>query len=191
MRSIRDSQLPEPFRSWIDKQTPLPTEVTFFPRRIDVSSAAWRLASVGGPCLVMGGLFGYVLWVIPEDFSVGRILFFVLAFSFLLGIPTLLARRLWHAIVASRDRKANSLRFGIFLASDGLLARLNLNQSFLITWSDFLIAEDWSGSEDIGNTLLTIKTKKGEVDLNADYLQVDARSLNEAVYAIRNKKRGN
>ena len=62
MRSMRDSQLPEPYRSWIDRAQPLPGKVRLLPRAVrlvhDTLFFAFSVPMLLGVAVLVHGLFG-------------------------------------------------------------------------------------------------------------------------------------
>jgi len=49
MRAVRDSQLPEPYRTWIGQQQPLPDDVQLLPRSIQVWFDLWTVMAATLP----------------------------------------------------------------------------------------------------------------------------------------------
>jgi hypothetical protein len=128
MRRVRDRDLPEPFRGWIDRDQPLPPDVVVLPREILVSSEWWGFVYTACIFLVMGVLSGFMLWSALEHPEAYLIAFIVLWYGILIGVPLRVAYKLWRTVQADRDRKAGVLRQGVLVGREGVLVRMTPNQ---------------------------------------------------------------
>src|SRR3954468_2775676 len=114
MRRVRDRQLPDPARTWIDRSQPLPEGVTLLPRTVNVSLHVWRLVYPGSAFFIAGVVLIIIMLRLappPWDGDHAReAAFFISMALIMFGVTFLMARRLWRSIDANRDQKANVLR---------------------------------------------------------------------------------
>jgi hypothetical protein len=186
MRRVRDRDLREPFRAWIDRGVPLPPGVTVLPRNIDVFGDALALIILGGPCLVAGGVFvGAVSGWLRHFPDTGGMVFLTLGLIVWLGVPIWAAHRLCRTIGARGDQKAGTLRQGVLVGPEGVLVRLAPNWCYPIPIDRYITAGKWSGGGSDGIDYLRIETRDGPVDFADEHLTVGAAEVNDAVRAVR------
>ncbi len=184
LRRLRDNQLEEPYRSWINRDVSLPAEVVFLPRRIKVQSETAVL--LGVISFAMCGLF--ILWAFrPIVSSAYRDPFFLVAL-FTIAIlfpPCWLFWRLCVTIGAYRDQRKGKLRQGVFVGPAGIVVRLSPNRCFVVRLERFLTATTWSSGGDSSAEFFCIDTKDGIVDFSEDSLTADTDAVNHAVFEAR------
>lgn len=182
MRSVRDKNLPEPFRLWIDRTYTLPANVRVLPRIISPITELTLFMIGLASCGVMGTvLFSFVPYakISTEGWSVIAVIAAAL-FGYLYWV----GRRLWVSIVAYRDRKAGVLRLGILIGPEGLLVRINPNRCYPVVMAKFVKADTWSGGGDSGSDYLRIVTKDGDIDIWDHDIAADANEVNEVAYNV-------
>jgi hypothetical protein len=141
MRSIRDNQLPEPYRSWIDGARPLPDHVRLFPRMIRLFHDSFYLFFHVFAVVCAGILIGLMVgkdlvharWELIIVVAAAILPFVVLAFFSL--------RRLWVTIGAHREARRGALRQGIFVSRDGILLRMKPNECYPLALDRFVSAK--------------------------------------------------
>jgi hypothetical protein len=187
LRRVRDRDLPDPYRLWIDRSVPLPSGVTVLPRTIRLASEICRLVYVGGMFMAGGGIFLFLFLRFKEDgwgAEAVAVVIFATAFGF--GLPLWMAYRLWRTVGAWRDQQAGVLRTGILVGPEGMLVRVLPNWCYPIPRDRFVRAKEWSsGGDSVGVDFLRIETRDGFVDLDADDLTVDAKGVNATVATAR------
>jgi hypothetical protein len=186
MRRVRDRDLPEPFRAWIDRAIPLPPGVTALPRTIDVFGDTFSLAAFGSMCLFMAGvLIGAVSGWLRHLPDAGGLAFLVVGLTVLCGFPVWMAYRLWRTIGALREKRAGTLRQGVLVGPEGVLVRMIPNACYPIPIERFIKAVKWSGGSSDGSDYLRIETRDGPVDFADEHLTVGAAEVNAAVWTVR------
>ena len=184
MRRIRDRHLPQPYRAWIDKTSPLPNGVVVLPRTIQVAQEVRVLVFPGVALVGMGAAF--IALFAPADVwqNAGALGFLALSSAITFGVPLWMALRLVRTIDARRDQRANVLRQGILVGPEGLLVRLRAGRSYLVPLARFIGAKVWSGGGESGTDWLGIETRDGRVDVAECDLAVGAEAVNRAVATV-------
>jgi hypothetical protein len=189
LRRQRDSQLEEPYRSWINGEVPLPADVIVLPRKIDVHRSAMLLTAVvlGCPTIAFLPLLIFQGPLESERFdpSTGSFWALVLIVSVIVFLHFLTIRRLYETLGARREQRRGNLRQGIIVGPAGVLVRLSPNKCFAIPLDRFLRAKPWSGSEDSLEEYICIETKDGNIDFSDRALAVDAEAVNQSVFEAR------
>lgn len=182
----RDSQLEEPYRSWINGKVSLPEDVTILPRKIAVQPAAMLFVAVVLGCatfatLLLPGAFASL----PTDESTDSFLTVVLIGSLTVFLPFLTLGHLFVTLSARRELSRRKLRQGIIVGSVGILVRLAPNKCFVIPLERFLRAVRWSGGGDCTEEFICIETQDGKIDFSERSLSVDAAAINQSVFEAR------
>ncbi len=186
LRRQRDSQLEEPYRSWINGEVLLPEEVTILPRKIDVQSEAMLLFAVVLGCAILAFFFlPGPLKSISSDPSTDSFLTVVLLGSVVVFLPYLTIRRLYTTLAALREQRYGKLRQGIIVGPAGVLIRLTANKCFVIPLESFVRAKPWAGSEAGNEEFICIETKNGNFDFSERSLVADADAVNQLVFKVR------
>ena len=187
MRRVRDRNLPDPFRTWIDRAIPLPPGVTVLPRTIDFWAELIGLLCVEFVCLVMAGIFigAATDWLRRLPTNTAGLAVLAVGLLLLFGWPIWMVLRLWRTVEASRDEKAGRLRQGVVVGPEGVLVRLVPNRCYAIPMDRFVTARSWGGGGESGVDYLRIETRDGPVDFADLHLSVGAAEVNEAVAGAR------
>ncbi len=149
LRRLRDNQLEEPYRSWINREVTLPTDVNVLPRKIDVHGETTVLITVGSGCLAMAILvFPLALITIDSDTSKDALLVVALIAIAIVLLPSWMIWRLCVTFSARRDQRCGKLRQGIIIGTAGIVVRLSPNRCFVIPLERFLLARPWGGGGD-------------------------------------------
>ncbi len=182
----RDSQLEEPYRSWINGEVSLPEDVTILPRNISVQPAAMLLVAVVLGCATMASFFLPEAFAsLPTDESTDSFLSVVLIGGFVVFLPFLTLRHLLVTLSALRELNRGKLRRGIIVGSVGILVRLAPNKCFAIPLERFVGASTWSGGGDSSEEFICIETKDGNIDISERTLSADAAAINQLVFEAR------
>lgn len=190
MRRVRDRKLAEPFRTWIDRDLPLPDGVVVLPRTIELSLDVVRLVYPGLGFLAMGVAFIALFGTSVGWPGAGGVAFLALSSLILFGVPLWLAHRLWRTFQARRDQQAGRLRLGILVGPQGMLVRVIPSWCYPIPLDRFVRATIWSGGGEDGCDWLRIETRDGPIDLSTEQLTVGPTQINQAVAMVRFQKRG-
>jgi hypothetical protein len=182
MRSMCDSKLPEPFRSWVDRERPFPAQVRLLPRTVEVFNELGMFVILGimffGMDVLMLVMFGPVF----AQGDWGGILPLVGVCSLLALVPLYLLRRLFITIGARRDRKRGTLRQGIFVGPEGVLVRMEPNGCYPIAADRFVQARQRLVGRYVD---FHIETLDGAVAFYLDRLSVPPEHLNHCVDVLR------
>jgi len=189
MRRVRDRRLPHPFREWIDRALPLPDGVVVLPRAVSVATDALQFAYPGLAMVGMGVFFTFLVMQTGGWRDGWALIFLVISWLILFGLPLLLARRLWQTIHARQDQRVGVLRQGVIVGREGVLIRLQPNCCYPIALDDFVKAEEWRGGGEDGTDHLRIVTTDGSIELIPDHLSVGAERVNHAVAGVRRSAR--
>jgi hypothetical protein len=168
MRSMRDRQLPEPYRSWIDRAQPMPEKVRLVPRAVRVTHDLLFFVFSIAMFLGMGRLVHGLFWqdLAAADARWEPILAVSLLFFLLALIPILSLRRLYLTIGAQRDLKRGTLRQGILVGPEGMLVRMEPNDCYPIALDRFVSARivHRGGGQRSSHSRFVIDTLDGPVD---------------------------
>ncbi len=191
MRAMRDSRLPEPYRSWIDKVQPLSSRVHLLPRAVSVWYDLTIFVLLGGMFIGMDVLLITLFWrpiIIYE--GMGPILILAGFFFLLALVPYFLLRRLVITIGAHRDLERGMLRQGIIVGVEGVLIRLEPNRCYVIPIDRFVnakivvrggIGED----EPPQKAYFFIETLDGPLDFFEERINASPDQLNKCVKGLR------
>ena len=186
LRGKRDSQLEEPYRSWINREVSIPADVIFLPRKINVPSEAMLVIAVLIGCATMTFLFlPGALKSFHSDVSTDSSLVITLVALANVLLPFWTIRRLSETLRARLEQRRGKLRQGIFVGTAGILVRLTPNKCFALPLEKFMRAKHWSGSENGGGEFICIETKDGNIDFSERSLAVDAEAVNQSVFEAR------
>ena len=184
MRAFADRRLTTPYRSWIDRATPLPDGVRLLPRTADVSGDAISLlfgAMVGGMGVLIAALVPWTRFE-PERNGWGAPLFVAALSLALLSVPLLLLRRLVHTWGAASDQRRGTLRQGVFVGEEGMLVRMEPGRCHAIAPDRFVSARLYppDGSKDRRKRTLILETRDGTIEFFADRLAGHPRDIHAA-----------
>lgn len=186
LKKQRDSQLEEPYRSWINREYSLPVDVIVLPRKINVQGEAMLLIAVILGCLAMTALFlPQALGSIGKDVSADSLLVVVLIGIAIVILPFWVMRRFFLTLGAHRDQQCGKLRQGIIVGPVGILVRLSPNKCVVIPLESFSKAMTWSGGGDSSEEFIRIETKGGSIDFSERSLAVDVDAVNQSVFEVR------
>lgn len=182
MRSLRDSQLPEPFRSWIERERPVPAQVRLLPRTMEVFFELGMFVILGVMFFGMDVLMIVIFGPVFARGDWGGILALAGVCSLLAIVPLYLLRRLFITIGASRDRKYGTLRQGVFVGREGVLVRMEPNGCYPIAADRFVQARQRRNGRYVD---FHIDTLDGAVAFPLERLSVPPEHLNHCVEVLR------
>jgi hypothetical protein len=187
MHPMHDHELPEPYRSWIDRARPLPENVRLLPRSIPfVHDLLFFILSVV-MLIGIGVLFYLLFW---EELVRGPWTPIVLvggAFLLVALIPAFSFRRLRITMGADRDVKDGTLRQGILVGPEGVLVRIEPNDCYAIPLNRFVAAKivERTPGEKPGRPKFVVDTQDGPVEVLAVRLLDTPKTLNRCVAKLR------
>lgn len=183
MHRVSDRHLPEPFRSWIDRGSPLPPGVTVLPRVVSVTGAASVVLLAVLGCLGVGVPMATVVPRAATGAGDWAIVGLIAAAT--VGFLSWTIYRLWRTICARFDQKHGVLRQGILVGPQGVLVRLTPDRCYPIPMDRFIRAEAWSGPGTEGSDYLRLVTADGPVDIWEHDITADAADVNRLVGDVR------
>jgi Protein of unknown function (DUF3592) len=180
MRPARDRDLPEPYRSWIDRSRPLPACVYLLP----VTTNAWlKFGLFVVISALFGMMFGLTVLMLSElnlrDVPWSAVAFLAVFVSIIL-LPPFLCMANW--IRAARNGIAlrkGTLRLGILVGPPGVLVRIRPNRCFPIPAGRFIGAltrTDYGGRTP--THYFRIETHDGPVEFHDEDVASSAELLN-------------
>jgi membrane protein implicated in regulation of membrane protease activity len=190
MRSIRDSRLPEPYRSWIDRAQALPSNVRLMPRIVSVAFDLMIFILIGGMFSGMAVLIMTIFWKPLSDAPKGPFLILVGVSLLLLLVPVFAARRLYITLDARRDLRKGQLRQGILIGPQGILLRMEPNQCYVVPMNRFKSAKTVvHGADPLSETearrFLLIETLDGPIEYFIERLNGSPEELNQYVAGMK------
>lgn len=190
LRSIRDSGLPMPFSSWIDRSQPLPGRVKLLPRSIDFAYDLGMFVILGVMFFSMPALMIMMFWTVFEQGEWAAIIPLSIVSLLLASVPMLLLRRVMITTGAYFDQKRGRLRQGIFVGPEGVLVRMEPNRGYPIALERFVKARTNVDNEAGTSSAFVVETLDGTVEYFSHRMSFSPDQLNQCVKSMSKGGRG-
>jgi hypothetical protein len=190
LHPVRDRDLPEPFRTWTERDVPLSESIALLPRTVSVSADAWSLTYLTIVCFAMAGSIAFGFTQGGPDVPVWAAACIAGLIAALITVPLGATRKLISTIAARRDQRTDRLRQGVLVGPDGILIRLQPNRCYAFSLNEFLRAEDRTESDDESTRhFIRIVFQSGTVEFPFDRLAVSSVAIHETVVRVRRNRR--
>jgi hypothetical protein len=188
MRSVSDRRLPEPYRTWIDRARPLPSDVKLVPRTVAVVRDLLTFLILGSLMGGMGALFVLLpRWPLDPARAGWTPYLFVGTIALALwSVPLLLLRRLVRTLGARADLGRGTLRQGVFVGPEGVLVRMEPGRAHAIPRARFLAARLFppEASRDPRARMVVVETLDGRIELFANRLEGTPAQIHRAAREV-------